>query len=214
MAYIHKGSEYVWRNGAGKQPALNRALHIIATQGLRKLNERELKSIGLPIIREVKLRMREIEKAGLESYSRAYRYMKDNNLKVSLAGDDNNAIKHELLEAFNFLHTKTSTVEGTLDYKKWLTRTMDGEVADDEAKIIWKMVHLFEKEKPERFINFNYDEAIKIISKVSRDVNFNSGEIERRVREIFDNYMDEPDIPMEWEDDSPWFRREGFTKEF
>lgn len=216
MAYVNKQDEYIWRKGAGKQPALNKAIYTIGRYGVRGFDIKELKRIGAPIIREVKTRMRLIEKAGLESYSRAYRYIKDNDLKLSLAGDDINNIKHELVEAYNFLHTRTSTVEGTIEYKEWLNRAMGGDVTDENARMIWQLVHSFEKTNPEKFINYGYDEAIKTISQVARNTEYDPVETERLVREVFQNnsHLDyEDDIPRESEM-SPWYKGGSSTKDF
>lgn len=215
MAYIHKQKEYVWRNGAGKQPALNKALYTIGRYGVRGFDITELKRIGKPIIREVKTRIRLLEESGLQDYSRAYRYIKDNNIDVSLKGDNINKVKHELLEAYNFLHTKTSTVEGTIKYREWLNETMGGDVTDENAKMIWQLVHLFEKTNPEKFINYGYDEAIKTISKVARKTEYNPSETERLIIEIFQRNLHfdfEDDIPRESER-SPWFRGGSFTRD-
>lgn len=210
MAYTNKQAEYVWRKGAGNQPTLNKSLYIIGTHGVRGLDREDLKRIGNPIIREVRKRMRLLEEANLTEYSRAYRYIKDNNLKVSLEGKNINTIKHELLEAYNFLHAKTSTVEGAEDYKKWLSNTLGGEVTEDTSKIIWGLVHTFEQTNPEKFINYGYDEAIKIISKVAKKTGYDKEETERIVREIFDNNSEDDDqYDLDEESRSVWMRRGG-----
>lgn len=212
MAYTHKQQEYVWRSGAGKQPTLNKSLYIIGTHGVRGLDRRDLKRIGNPIIREARKRMRLLEEANLTEYSRAYRYIKDNNLKMSLAGKDINTIKHELLEAYNFLHTKTSTVEGTIKYREWLNRTMGGDVSKENSKMIWQLVHSFESTNPDRFINYGYDEAIKIISKVAKKTGYDKEETERIVREIFNNnFEDEEQYDLNEESRSVWMRIGGIS---
>lgn len=210
MPSIFKEAEYVWRSGAGKQSALNRALNIIGTHGVRGIDRNDLKRIGNPIIREVRKRMRLLEEANLAEYSRAYQYIKENNLKVSLEGKDTNTIKHELVEAYNFLHTHTSTLSGTIKYKEWLDRTLGGDVTEETSKIIWSLVHKFEKTNPEKFINYGYDEAIKIISKVARKKGYDEEETERIVREIFNNNLDsEEQYDLDEESRSVWMRRGG-----
>ena len=215
MAYAHRQEEYVWRKGAGKQPALNKAIYTIGTYGVRGFDIKELKRIGRPIIKEVKTRMKLLEEAGLEKYSRAYEYVINHNLKISLAGDNINDIKHELVEAYNFLHTKTSTVEGTIEYRKWLNRVMGGDVTDENAKMIWALVHHFEDTNPEKFINYGYDEAIKTISTVARQTGYDASKTEALVREIFQRNLHfdfEDDIPKESEM-SPWYKGGSFTKD-
>lgn len=210
MASIRKNAEYVWRTGAGNQPTLNKSLYIIGTHGVRGIDREDLKRIGNPIIREVRKRMRLLEDANLAEYSRAYQYIKENNLKVSLEGKDTNTIKHELVEAYNFLHTKTSTVEGTIKYREWLNRTMGGEVSAENSLMIWRLVHSFESTNPEKFINYGYDEAIKIISKVAKKTGYDKEETERIVRDIFNNnFEDDEQYDLDEESRSVWMRRGG-----
>lgn len=210
MASILKNREYVWRSGAGNQPTLNKSLYILGTHGVRGIDREDLKRIGRPIIGEVRKRMRLLEDAGLTEYSRAYQYIKANNLKISLGGKDTNTIKHELVEAYNFLHTKTSTVEGTIKYREWLNRTLGADVDEETSLTIWDLVHTFEQTNPEKFINYGYDEAIKIISKAAKKAGFDKEETERIVREIFNNNLDsEEQYDLDEESRSVWMRRGG-----
>lgn len=150
------------------QKQLNRAIYLIGTHGVRGFDRNELKQIGLPIIREAKKRVRELEKAGLTDSPAYQAYVVDKGMKSTTAGKDINKIKHEIFEAWKFLDATTSTVKGASYYNEWLDEHLGAETTKEQRTAIWDVVRRFEKEHPERFINYGYDETIKKIAKATK----------------------------------------------
>lgn len=184
-----KYREYIKRHGAGKQPQLNRSIYYVGTHGIAGLDRETLKQIARPIIREANLRLRMIEDAGLETSSPAYQFIKRqlNDGKLSASGKDTNTIKNNLRLAYDFLHTTTSTVEGAKEYSRWLDRAIGTDLTENEKTFIWKLVHKFEDEYPQRYMNYEYDETIKIISTVARNTGFDQQAAEEAIKKILDN---------------------------
>lgn len=164
---------------------LNKAMFLIGEYGVRGFDLKELKRIGLPIIREVRKRIRELEKADLTD-SPAYRaYVIEKKMKATIAGDNINKVKHELYEASEFIKAPTSTVEGTIRYNKWLDDHLGAETTKEERENIWDLVRRFESSHPERFINYGYDEAIKRIAKAAEMADYDID----KAYDIFAEYL-------------------------
>lgn len=146
------------------QKQLNRAIHRIQTTNLGLLDRNELKMLANPIIREARKRMRELENAGLKD-SPAYRFIKSElGGYPTAAGTDRNTILHNIREATDFLHAKTSLVENAEEYNIWLDEHLGMDTTPEEREEIWDVVHRFETQHPQLFMNFGYDEAIKKIA--------------------------------------------------
>lgn len=157
-------SQFYERPGTREARSLHKALNQIASKGVRTMSRDELKKVGLPVIREAKKRMRILEEEGLTD-SPAYQYIKERNLQLTTGGKNLNAIRQNVMEAFNFLHTKTSVEQGAREYADWLNEHLGAETTPEQREMIWDLVHRFEESHPGRFINYGYDEAIKRIAK-------------------------------------------------
>ena len=72
--------DYITRPESENGRQLNRAIYKIGNVGVYNLDRRELKQVGLPIIRDARARMRQLEQHGLTD-SPAYRHMKKLNIK-------------------------------------------------------------------------------------------------------------------------------------
>ena len=191
-------SEYVPRRDSKNQRQLNRALYLVGSKGIRGLDRTELKQVARPIIRETNLRMRRIEQENLINSSPAYQFIARQlgGKKPSVGGNNINVIKNNLRLAYDFLHTSTSTVEGAKEYSRWLERTLGGGLSEDEMTSIWQIVHKFEDTHPQKFMNYEYDESIKIISNVARKTGFDIDAVISEVEKIFsdDTMREETDF--------------------
>lgn len=199
---------------------LNRAIYLIGTHGVRGFDRNELKGIGLPIIREARKRIIELEKAGLTDAPAYQAYVVDKGMKATTAGKDLNKIRHEVFEAWQFLRAPTSTVEGAIDYNKWLDEHLGAETTKEQRDNIWDLVRRFERSHPERFINYGYDEAIKRIAKAAEMADY---DIEKAYG-IFADYLAGQGQLADFERGegaelgkdgvSPWFRGRNSMTDF
>lgn len=199
---------------------LNKALFKVGQYGVRGMTRDELKQVGLPIIREAKKRVRELEKAGLTD-SPAYRaYVIEKKMKISTAGKNINAIKNEVREAWAFLNARTSTVEGASDYNRWLDDHLGARTTKEQRESIWDLVHRFEETHPGKFINYGYDEAIRKIAKAAELADYNID----KAYNIFSQYLAgqrdiadmEIDAGKELDENgaTPWFKGRSSTNGF
>ena len=199
--------EYRSRPETKMARALNKAVYHIGDKGIRNMGLKELKQVGLPIISEARARMRQLEANGLTD-SPAYRYMKDLGIKISTAGNDINAIKNNVREAYEFLHKKTSTVEGAQAHTTWLNEHLGTETTQEQREKIFDLVHRFEKEHPQHFINYGYDEAIARIAKMTRATDFDVDEAYIRLSEHLKETGELSDIkPGERKRITPWYKK-------
>ena len=164
---------------------LNRAIYLVGTNGIKGFDRNELKQIGLPIIREARRRIRELERAGLTDSPAYQAYVVEKKMKATTAGKDLNTIRHEVFEAWKFLDASTSTVEGASDYNKWLDDHLGAETTKEQRTGIWDLVRRFESSHPERFINYGYDEAIKRIAKAAEMADYDID----KAYDIFAEYL-------------------------
>lgn len=215
----NKLDNFYEREGTVQARSLHKALNHIAQYGVRASDREELKRVGLPIIREARKRIRLLEEEGLTD-SPAYRYIKSKNLPLSVAGKNINAIKHNVMEAFNFLHTKTSVVEGAREYNEWLNEHLGTETTAEQREVIWDLVHRFEESHPGRFINFGYDEAIKKISKAAKTADFDADEAYKVFSEYLEGQGELSDLErndgheLDRDGASPWFRGRSSMNDF
>lgn len=146
------------------QKQLNKAIYKIQTTNLAMLDRDELKQIGLPIIKEARRRMRELENSGLTD-APAYRYIiEELGGYPTTAGKDRNEILHNVKEATDFLHAKTSITSNAQEYNIWLDEHLGMITTKEQREEIWDVVHRFENTHPQLFMNFGYDETIKKIA--------------------------------------------------
>lgn len=135
---------------------LKKSMDIIADHGTSVFTRKELKQIANPIIREAKKRVRDLEKAGLTD-SPAYRYLIRNEVKLTVAGDNTNAIKHNIKEAVEFLKSKTSTVAGTREFfNKTIDEWVGNETTMEQREKIWDTYHRLEQIHPGYFLKETY----------------------------------------------------------
>lgn len=195
--------------------ALNKAVKRVGEVGVSRMDRTELKQVGLPIIREARARIRQLEEHGLTD-SPAYQYIKTQGLNISTAGKDINTIRTNVMQAYNFLHTKTSTVEGASEYSRWLDEHIGADLATEEKEAIWDAVHRFEETHPQRFMNFGYDEMIKRISHMAKRVGYDADNIYAGLKELLEKEAKLDDTGFDPADamrTAPWYRGRRSTDE-
>lgn len=120
-------------------PQLSKAMKAIEDNGVSVQSREQLKRIANPIIREAKRRMRELEKAGLTD-SPAYRYIKRNKIDLTAAGTNLNLIRRNVMQAYNFITRKTSTVKGATDFLESTTNKWAGmSTTREQREAIWDL---------------------------------------------------------------------------
>ena len=177
------------------------------------MSREELKQIGLPLIRETRKRIRLLEEAGLTD-SPAYKYITSKGIPTT-AGKNLNSIKASVKLAFDFLHTKTSLVAGAIEFNEKLDYLLGADTTAEQRDIIWTVVGRFEESHTGRFINFNYNETIRKISKAAKLAEYDVDEATRIFTEYLENEgeLAELEIGGETELDergrSGWMKRGG-----
>lgn len=154
-------------------PSLTRAIYKLANTPIGMLKLPELKQLAKPIIREAKLRFRKLEEAGLEE-SPAYQFILDKKVNLSAAGTDINAIRKNVMKAYDFLHTSTSIVENAANYIKKIETWFPG-TTKDERKDIWDAIRRLEDLHPEKFRS--YDIEYSKIGKIVKSTGYSADEI-------------------------------------
>lgn len=212
-------SQFYQRSTTREARSLHKAINTIAKQGVRSMDRDTLKQVGLPIIREAKARIRELEREGLTD-SPAYQYLKARNVDISTRGTNLNTIRQNVMEAYNFLHTKTSVVEGARDYNRWLDEHLGVETSKEQREIIWDLIHRFEDSHPGRFISYGYDEAIKRIANAAKSANYDID----KAYGIFADYLkgqgEQADLEinegaeLDRDGASPWYRGRSSMNDF
>lgn len=155
-------------------PQLTKAMKAIEDNGVSIQSREQLKRIANPIIREAKRRMRELEKAGLTD-SPAYRYIKKNKIDITAAGKNLNNIRRNVMQAYNFLIRKTSTVKGATDFLESTTNKWAGiNTTREQREAIWDLFSRLEDRHAGHFDKEVYSSGelsadIYVISEVLRD---------------------------------------------
>ena len=168
--FIDKGE----RQTSKKNIELAEAVKYIGEHGV-SIKVDLLRKYGEPILKEAAKRLDELEMAGFID-SPAYKAYIES--KASLEMDvDQYALRHNVMEAFNFVHAKTSIVEEALNYNSWLDAHLGKETTTDERQAIWDVVHEFENKFGQAFEGYGYDEAIKKIAQVSKASGYNLGQL-------------------------------------
>lgn len=169
--------QYRKRDGEEVVPkGLSASLYKLASTPIGAYSLKELKSIARPIIREAKLRMRELEKAGLEE-SPAYQFVLHKGINLTAAGTDINAIRKNVMKAFDFLHTSTSTVENAARYSRLIDEWFPG-TSKEERQPIWEAIRRLEDLHPEKFRS--YDIEYSKIGKIASSTGYSADEIVAR----------------------------------
>lgn len=207
---------YYTRPESEMSSQLNRAIKRIGDIGVQNFDRKELKQVGLPIIREARARMRQLESCGLTD-SPAYIHMKNLDIKISTGGQDLNTIRQNVMQAYNFLHTKTSTVEGASHYSSWLDSHLGSDTTVEQREKIWDVVHRFEETHPQHFINYSYDETIKRIGRLSKLADFDADKAYEGLLNLLEKER-ELDVEGYEPETSPrrstWFRGRSSTNDF
>lgn len=169
-------SQVYYRTGkTGKQAVpkgLPGALNKLASQRIGILSLPELKAVARPIIREAKLRMRELEKAGLED-TPAYQFIRRNSINLSAAGTDINQIRSNVMKAFDFLHTATSVVENASEYVKKIEEWFPG-MDKEGRKSVFDAIRRLEDLYPNRFTKPNYDSEYRKVGRIAKSIGLDS----------------------------------------
>lgn len=168
--YIDKGE----RQNTKRNIELREAVEFIGSHGVN-ISLSNLRKYGEPIMREAEKRLDKLEEAGLID-SPAYRGYIVSGASTSM-DTTQQKLRHNVLEAFNFIHAKTSIVEEALNYNSWLDAHLGKETTTDERQAIWDVVHEFENKFGQAFEGYGYDEAIKKIAQVSRASGYNLGQL-------------------------------------
>ena len=191
---VTPGDGEFWKMYKGQ---LKKSMDIIADHGVSVFSREELKQIANPIIREAKKRLRDLERAGLTD-SPAYRYLARNEVKLTAAGKNLNAIKHNVKEASEFLKAKTSTVAGAREFLyKTINMWAGRETTVEEREKIWDTYHRLEQIHPGYFLKETYGS-----SELSADIYTISQTLDKSDWDI-DVAMERlsPDIPDILQDD-------------
>lgn len=206
-------SEFREREGTREARSLHKALHAVQTRGVRNMSREELKQIGLPLIRETRKRIRLLEEAGLTD-SPAYKYITSKGIPTT-SGKNLNSIKASVKLAFDFLHTKTSLVQGAIEFNEKLDYLLGADTTAEQRDIIWTVVGRFEESHTGRFINFNYNETIRKISKAAKLAEYDVDEATRIFTEYLENEGELADLEIGGETEldergrSGWMKRGG-----
>lgn len=182
---------------------LEKALEKFRSQPLGLFTTKELKQIGLPMIRAARKKMRELEQEGLAEYSSAYIGMKEfRKVDVSVAGNDIRKLRKEVNAAFNFLtETVTSDVEGALRQKRQLEHWF-GDITAEQRKGIFRVITLIESTHAQHFQNYGYHMQHRLIGEFVKDQwilsgidedsfdaeEFNAEEIAMKYRRMLDEH--------------------------
>ena len=135
------------------------SMKFIAEHGVSDVSLQTLKRAGHSLIRTAKKRIRELEMAGYTD-TPAYRYYKNNIKNFSLKGANLNKARHIVMETYNFLLSKTSTVEGAEKFlnstiEKWIGRSTTRE----QRERIFDLYHRLEKIHPGFFARETYSSS-------------------------------------------------------
>lgn len=130
---------------------------------------KDLKSVARPIIREAKYRIKLLEKYGLED-SPAYLHIKLTGDKLTAAGNNLNVIRHNIMEAFNFLHASTSIPENAQRYLDRVEKWFPGTTAEDR-RVVFEAVHRLEEMYPSRFLSQYYDKEYEKVGSIAKNIN-------------------------------------------
>ena len=200
--------------------ATKRSMDYIKERGINHLQLSDLRRLGNSLIRTAKVRIRELEKAGYTDLP-AYRYYKNEIKNFTLSQTSLNQARHMVMETYQFLLSKTSTVSGS---KEFLQSTIDKWVGRgttrEQREALFDLFHRIEKKHPNFFLSSTYSSAemsddIFTFAEVLRakdwDIDRAMQVLEREVGTslIFDDDLDE-DLMDEVVD---WFiRKEGGTE--
>lgn len=135
------------------------SMKFIAEHGVSDVSLQTLKRAGHSLIRTAKKRIGELEMAGLTD-TPAYRYYKNNIKNFSLAGANLNKARHIVMETYNFLLSKTSTVEGAENFlnstiEKWVGQ----QTTREQRERIFDLYHRLEKIHPGFFARETYSSS-------------------------------------------------------
>lgn len=176
------------------------AIAKIKSTNLRDMTLDELKAVGRPLMKTVRMRLRRLEDAGYK-YSPAYRgYVEVLGMKASVAGKNRNKIMHEVYEAFNFLeNANTSSVRGVKQYMARMTEILEFTPSPEQIESIFDIYHRLEKENPTAFMNYGYDQILKRVSRTARATEFDIDEAIMRIRSQLESTdHDETGTTIEW----------------
>lgn len=181
----------------GKQTS--KAMQELAEKGINPFNEKQLKRIGLPIIREAKKRMRELEINGLTD-SPAYRYIKRNNINFTTSADNLNELRKNVWAAHKFLTKPTSNKVGAESFlNKTVNKWTGRDTTKEQREKIWDLFYRLEDKHPGYFTKETYGSGelsadIYLISEVLNSKDWNIDEayevLSRDEMLIFDDDID------------------------
>lgn len=138
----------------GKQTL--KAMNELDEKGINPFNEKQLKRIGLPIIRAAKKRMRELEINGLTD-SPAYRYIKRNNINFTTSTINLNELRKNVWAAHKFLTKPTSSKVGAESFlNKTVNKWTGRDTTKEQREKIWDLFHRLEDKHPGYFTKETY----------------------------------------------------------
>lgn len=201
-----------WKKfGKGTETAVN----ILEKIGVSGLTESQLREIAKPMLATARNRVKALEREGLQD-SPAYRYFKNNIATWSIAGVTNhNKLRHIIIEAYNFLNAKTSTVEGAKDFFHSTTERFIGRSATKEQReAVWDLYTRLEAKHPGYFTSKTYgsDQMIEDIYVMSQVLDQKGWDIDRAMeildREVGDTLLFDDEIEDYTQDElGYWYDR-------
>ena len=95
---------------------------------ISRLNTQELKQLSMRLNSAANKRLRRLEQSGQSKWSPAYAHIKKSGGDFSVKGKDTKKeLKAEIQRASDFIRAKTSTAEGSKEYKKNIESIFKGE---------------------------------------------------------------------------------------
>lgn len=201
----------------GEDPKIHGIIYRLAEKPIYKFTKRELDEMLTYLQREVRIRMSEIRKAGLEYDSPAYMYIKKNKISTYKPRSGNsNAYRKAVKDAVDFLHSKTSTVKGASEYSDWQEENIGRNLTKREKKIIWKNIHDAETNYSNKFVTHGYGYVMKRIAEETKKSGFSRFD-ENKIKEIMGTLSEERKVEIkeaQSEVDMPWNKGEDLQKEY
>lgn len=184
----HYHEEFMIREGQPQE--LNKVVAKIGRTPLYNFKKSELESMLKVLQREVRTRISEIRKNELAYDSPAYQYIKRNKISTYAPRQNTRqAYMKAVRDAVDFLHSKTSLVEGAKQYRTWLNNTIGEDLSLKEKRSIWRNVHRAEEKYAEKFIQHGYGMVIKHIAEVTKKNGYKKYN-EQELKNILDEFTE------------------------